>query len=418
MLKYGELFMLHELYRQGLTIQAIAERLGLDRKTVRKYVQRGLEPPIYRPRQRRAGILAHYQDYLQARVSEYPELSGRRLLRELRERGYAGGYTTVTDYLRHLRPPREHGYEHRFETAPGQQAQVDFAHFQVCFTDEPSQVQVVWLFSMVLGYSRYLYAHFACRQDLATVVRRHVAAFNDFGGVPRQILYDRMKTVVLEESTPGDLRYHPTLLDLARYYGFTPRACAPYRAKTKGKVERPYRYIRQDFFLGRTFANLEDLNRQLAAWLAEIANRRCHGTTQRWVAEAFAEERAALQPLPTQLFNSVLRLERRISRDGMVSVGGNLYSVPDTTRQRRIEVQVLATEVRIYAEGQLVAVHPVLEGRGQRRVAAGHRHYPPPPVKTPPPAPEPVLLHRPGDQVAGRGLELYEHIGQLLAGRR
>ena len=116
----------------------------------------------------------------------------------------------MTDYLRHLRPPREHGYEHRFETAPGQQAPVDFAHFPVGFTDEPSQVHGVWLFSRVLGYSRYLYAHFACRQDLATVVRRHVAAFSDFGGVPRQILYDRMKTVVLDESTPGDLRYHPT----------------------------------------------------------------------------------------------------------------------------------------------------------------------------------------------------------------
>ena len=94
-------------------------------------------------------------------------------------------------------------------------------------------------------------------------------------------------------------------MDLARHDGFTPRACAPYRAKTKGKVERPYRYIRQDFFLGRTFANLEDLNRQLAAWLAEMANCRCHGTTQRWVAEAFAEERAAWQPLPAQPFNSV-----------------------------------------------------------------------------------------------------------------
>jgi transposase len=328
-------------------------------------------------------------------------------LRELRERGYAGWYTRVTDYLRTIRPPRTRGYEHRFETLPGQQAQVDFAYFKVIFTDEPTQVRGVWLFSIVLGYSRYLYTYFVPRQDLPTLVRCHLAAFTDFGGVPRELLYDRMKTAVLGEEPPGQVIYHPTLLEVARHYGFTPRACAPYRAKTKGKVERPFRYVRQDFFLGRTFRNLEDLNHQLAEWRTGVANRRRHGTTQRLIPEALAEERAAL--------HAVLKLEWRISRDGLVCVGGNQYSVPDTTRCRVVEVQTRATEVHIYEQGRLVAVHPLLEGRGQRRIAPGPRRYPPPATAQRRAAPEPPPLEIPGEQVACRTLEVYETIATALA---
>jgi hypothetical protein len=180
------------------------------------------------------------------------------------------------------------------------------------------------------------------------------------------------------EDEQGNVLYNKTLLSLADHYGFRPRACAAYRAKTKGKVERPYRYIRQDFFLGRRFANLEDLNVQFERWLAEVANCRRHGTTDRIVSEAFAAEQPVLQPLPAGPFNEVLGLERRISRDGMVSIGGNAYSVPDTTTRRKVEVQVTATEIRISEKGRLIATHPVLDGRRRRRIAAGHRHGPPP----------------------------------------
>ena len=131
--------MLHELHRQGLSIKAIAQRSGLDRKTVRKYLRRGLEPPVYGPRQPRASILAPYYDYLNERLKAYPELSGQRLHRELRELGFSGGYSTLTDYLREIRPPVFSGFEHRFETPPGQQAQVDFAHFKTVFTAYSSE---------------------------------------------------------------------------------------------------------------------------------------------------------------------------------------------------------------------------------------------------------------------------------------
>src|SRR6185503_9978695 len=189
------------------------------------------------------------------------------------------------------------------------------------------------------------------------------AAFAALEGVPRQILYDRMKTAVLGEDAEGHIVYNRALVDFARHHGFHPRACRPYRAKTKGKVERPFRYIREDFFLARSFSNLEDLNRQLQRWLSTVANPRVHATTCRVVMEAFAEEHPFLRPLPLAPFRSVLRLERRISRDGMVSVGGNFYSVPDATRRRVVEVHTLADEIRIFEDGTLIGAHPVLEGR-------------------------------------------------------
>jgi hypothetical protein len=168
------------------------------------------------------------------------------------------------------------------------------------------------------------------------------------------------------EDAEGLVVYNRGLVDLARHYGFQPRACRPYRAKTKGKVERPFRCIREDFFLGGAFRNLDDLNDQLRHWLDTVANPRVHATTNRGVNEAFAEERASLKALPVAPYRTVLRLERRASHEGMVSVGGNLYSVPDTTRRRIFDVHVLADEIRIFEDGAFVAIHAPLEGlRGE-----------------------------------------------------
>jgi transposase len=281
--------MILDLHRQGVSVSAIARRVGLDRKTVRKYIASGLEPPTYGPRKPRPTQLAPFEPYLRERVAAYPDLTGRRLHRELRERGYTGGYTAVTDFLRTVRPARPPAFERRFETPPGQRAQVDFAHFQVEFGDEPGVTRVVWLFSLVLGHSRMMWARFVAHQDLQTVLRCHAAAFEALGGVPAEILYDRMKTAVLGEADVGGIAYNRVLLECARHYGFLPRACRPYRAKTKGKVERPFRYVREDFFLAGRFRNLDDLNAQLRRWLDEVANLRTHATTGRVVAEHFAE---------------------------------------------------------------------------------------------------------------------------------
>jgi transposase len=414
-IKLRETMMILDLHRQGLSVSAIARQTGIDRKTVRKYIERGLEAPAYGPRKPRSTVIDPFATYLRERVKAYPGLTGSRLFREIKERGYVGGYTAVTDFLRDVRPPATPGFEVRFETPPGEQAQVDFAQFHVVFSDEPTTPRIVWLFSMVLGHSRLIWARFVMHQNLPTVLRCHVAAFEAVGGVPREILYDRMKTAVIGEGQTEGIVYNRALVDLARHYGFHPRACRAYRAKTKGKVERPFRYIREDFFLARTFRNLDDLNVQLRHWLDTVANPRVHATTLRVVNEAFAEERQHLRPLPLAPFRSVLKLERRISREGMISVGGNAYSVPDATRSRLVEVHSLADEVRIFENGTLIAVHPVLEGRKQRRVHPDHRRSTVSQRSWPKAGDAGVTLPGAGDKVLQRSLAFYDAVGQALA---
>lgn len=405
--------MILELHRQGLSVTAIARRTGRDPKTVRKYVERGVEVPVYGPRKLgRPCKIAPYMEFLRERVTAFPDLTASRLTREIREMGYAGAYTAVKRYLAAIRPEHDpKAYEVRFETKAGVQGQVDFARFVVEFTDEPGVARIVWLFSLVLGYSRFLFARYVLHQDLQTLLRCHMQAFEALEGVPIEILYDRMKTAVTGEDDQGHIVYNASLLALAKHYRFQPRACRPYRAKTKGKVERPFRYIREDFFLGRSFRNMEDLNAQLIDWLDTVANVRVHGTTQRVVAEAFAEEQGELQRLPEHRFNAVLKLERRVSHDGFVAVGGNYYSVPDRTR-RIVEIEQLPDLVRVIDRGIIVAEHPVLEGRRQYRIDRRHRTGRPAP-RTPE---RPItMIGRIGDHVPLRSLAVYEAIGASLA---
>jgi transposase len=243
-IKLGELIMILDLHHQGLSVSAIARQMGVDRKTVRTYIAKGLEPPAYKKRPPAPSLVDRFEPYLCERLAAYPTLTARRLFREIKERGFSGGYSIVRDRVRDIRPAPSAGYEVRFETPPGQQAQVDFARFEVEFVDEPGLKRIVWLFSMVLGYSRLIWARFVLHQDLQSVLRCHIAALEAIGGAPRTILYDRMKTAVIGEDADGLVVYNRALVDLARHYGFQPRACRPYRAKTKGKVERPFRYIR------------------------------------------------------------------------------------------------------------------------------------------------------------------------------
>jgi transposase len=414
MVQLGELMMILELYRQGLSVTAIARRTGRDPKTVRKYIERGIEAPVYGPRSvGRPSKLAPFMEFLRERVVSFPDLSAARLTREVRELGYAGAYTAVKRFLAAIRP--ENGpkpYEVRFETPPGVQAQVDFARFVVDFADDPGTSRVVWLFSLVLGHSRFLFARYVLHQDLQALLRCHIQAFEALGGVPIEILYDRMKTAVTGEDDQGHIAYNRSLLALARHYRFQPRACRPYRAKTKGKVERPFSYIRQDFFLGRCFRDLEDLNAQLVDWLDTVANIRVHGTTQRVVAEAFTAEQPELQTLPQHRFDAVLKLERRVSHDGFVAIGGNFYSVPDRTR-RVVEVQQLPDLIRILDLGTVVAEHPVLEGRKQYRIDRRHRTGGGAKRKTN--TPGGIIIGRVGDHVPLRSLAIYQAIGEQLA---
>ena len=200
--------MIHDLRRQGLGIAAIAGRPVSTARPCASISTRAAGRPV-RVRQPRPQLLEPYEDYLRGRFAAFPGLSGRRLRREIAERGYTGGYTAVTDFLREARPAQA-GFELRFETPPGRQAQADFAHFKAVFDDEPGHVRTVWLFSMVLAHSRWLWGRFCAGQNLQTVLRCHIAALQAMGGVPAEI---PLRPHVVGEDPDGTVTYNPALVD-------------------------------------------------------------------------------------------------------------------------------------------------------------------------------------------------------------
>jgi len=273
------------LHRQGLSIKAICRQLGVGRNTVRRALRRE-GPPAYR-RPALPSKLGPYKDYLLARLSEFPELSAAALLEEIRAQGYEGGISILKDFTRPYRRKRREPVV-RFETPPGRQAQVDWAELGRHELGAGQEV-TLHLFVMVLGFSRALYAEAVTEADLASFLACHARAFAFFGGMPAEVLYDNAKVVVLERTARGP-RYNPGLLDFAGRYGFAPRLCRPYRAQTKGKVERSIGYLRDRFFCGRRFSGLEDLNAQLLGWLDGVANRRVHATTGERPLDRLARE--------------------------------------------------------------------------------------------------------------------------------
>ena len=290
-------------------------------------------------------VIDPFTGYLRERVEAYPGLTGSRLLRELKERGYAGGYTAVTDFLRDVRPAADPALRGPLrDRRPASRRRSTSPSSRWCSPTSRRRRGSSGCSRMVLGYSRLIWARFVVHQDLQTVLRCHVAAFAAMGGAPREMLYDRMKTAVIGEATPAASSTTGRWSISPATTASIPRACRPYRAKTKGKVERPFRYIREDFFLARTFRNLDDLNaqlRRLARRRRQSAGARHHpaGSSTRPSPRSSRTAAAAAGAVPRGA-----DVERRVCREGMVSVGGNFYSVPDTTRQRVLEVHTLADE--------------------------------------------------------------------------
>ena len=237
-------------------------------------------------------VLGPYKEVIAARLEEYPELSAVRLFREVRELGYPGGYDQVKRHVLLVRPRPEVEPAVRFETDPGRQGQVDFASVGLPWGRR--QVLVV-----VLGYSRMLWFQSYPRQTMGVLLRGLEAAFAYFGGVPEELLFDQMKSVVLEDrrGSGGGVLRNQEFARFARHWDFRVKVCRPYRAQTKGKVERPISYIRRGFFYGREFVSDEDVNVQALRWLEREANVRVHGTLKERPLDRFERERVVLGPL-------------------------------------------------------------------------------------------------------------------------
>lgn len=352
-----------ELKRQGLSIQGISGLTGFDRKTIRKYLSDPDGSPIYGPREPRPSKLEAFKTYLGERL-QAGVWNARVLLREIRERGYGGGYTILTDWLRPQRRSAAVVAVRRFETPPGKQAQVDWGHLGTI--EWNGQQRALSGFALTLGYSRLLIAEAALDQKLGTLLRLHEEAFRQLGGVPEEILYDRMKTVWLETDERGETVWNPIFLDFARYWGFTPRLCRPYRAQTKGKIESGIKYLRRNFLCGlkgQEPGSLAELNSQLRAWIWEVANQRVHGTTQEPVSTRWKLESPKLQPLAGRPEYPYVEQElRKVARDAYVAWQGNRYSVPWRYAGREVWVHDRSGEVEVHYGGYRIALHARVSG--------------------------------------------------------
>src|SRR6202000_2095836 len=289
--------LLRHYLEQGLSKAELARTLGVSRRSLyagfaraQRDRKRDNEPVRYAPRPPVACKIDPYRQMIQTRLAEYPRLSATRLFDEARAAGYSGGYSQLKEYVRKVRPGPPPDPVVRFETPPGLQAQVDFAEFRLPWGKR-------FALLVVLGYSRLLWLQFYPRQTMAVLMRGLEEAFATFGGVPSELLFDQMKAVIIEDHREfgGKLLENAEFVRFAAHWDFRIRACRPYRARTKGKVERPISYVRQGFFYGREFLHDEDLNPQVLSWTQHTANARLHRTTDEVPQVRFErDERARL----------------------------------------------------------------------------------------------------------------------------
>ena len=339
-----------QLYHQGYNITQIARTLHINPKTARKYLTCDTYPG-YRNENRRSQLEA-YRQYLESRLKELPLLSSIRLYEELKEHGYKGGYRMLCKFVRTIRPAKQPKAYIRVETPPGKQGQADWAEFpKVRLGDTTVDLHC---FIINLSYSRNLYLEFCCDEKEQALQNCHIHAFEYFGGVPLEIRYDNMPTVVIRRENNQPI-LHEGFKDFARFYNFKPDICLPGHKEAKGKAERVIRYIRGNFFYGRTFKDVSDLNSQGWAWLDKTANQRFNRLYGAKVCELLEEER--LQPLPGLKYDTRIPHLYKVSKDCLVSYLGNFYSVPHIYACQTVELQDDGKDICCLLNGKIISQH-------------------------------------------------------------
>jgi transposase len=338
----------------------IAKRLGLHRNTIKKYIQ-GQRFPEYRRANRRHSILAPFVRIIQDWLSQ-DDYRASWIFHRLKPIGYEGGYDTVKNFVRSLKEQQAHLAYIRFETLPGDQAQVDWADFQI--TEGNGRSRTVFLFLLVLGYSRAMYAEFVHRCTLESFLDCHLRAFHYLGGVPQEVLYDNMKHVVIRRLV-GQVEFNGELMHFAQHYGFQPRSCPPYSPWVKGKVERPVDYIRENFWRGYVFHSLEQANRDLGDWLNRVANVRIHGTHRQPIPQRWQEERAQLGRLPVADYDTSLKVFRQVYKDCQVSFEGSRYILPHQVVGKKVLLKIKDGTIRFFDDDRLLCTYPQAQGPHQ-----------------------------------------------------
>lgn len=354
------------LRASGLSRKAIARELDLDIKTVRKWLSRGWEP---QRRPSRGRSLDSWAEFVRGRAPEVG-FNASVLYRELVGQGYEGSYPTVVRYVRPLREQVQIQQRAtvRFETEPGEQAQVDWGSSAVWLGEERVRVH---LFVMVLGYSRRIFVRGYLGEGLESLLDGHARAFEHFGGRTATILYDNPRTIVLKkDESSGWVEWNATFKDRMDFYGLEIRLCRYYRARTKGKVESGVKYVKGNALSGRRFRDLEELNAWLLEWCVEVADQRVHGTTHERPAQRFSRAEAqalvavdARPPAPREQ----VRVQG-VPADGLVSVEANRYPVPLEWAGQTVRVHLRAEEIVLVRDGE----EPLRYGRlaaGKHEVA-------------------------------------------------
>ena len=334
-------------------VGTIAQQIGIHHDTIERVLcQSGLPgiKKICRP-----SIIDPYLPFIKETLKKFPRLHASRIFGMVKERGYPGGPDHFRHVLSRIRPrPAAEAYL-RLRTLPGEQAQVDWAHFGKLIIGRAARPLMG--FVMVLSWSRKIFLRFFLDHRMSNFLQGHIEAFAAFGGCPRVCLYDNLKSVVIERK--GDaIRFHPTILDFAAHYHYEPRPVAPYRGNEKARAERAIRYARHSFFAARTFEDIDDLNRQARQWCeGTSADRPCPEDQTMTVREAFEQEQPRLLPLPDNPFPAEERVEVKVGKTPYVRFDLNDYSVPHTKVRRTLVVMASETTVRILEGNEILAEH-------------------------------------------------------------
>lgn len=333
-------------------MNTIAKQLQIHHSTVKRVLQRnGVQPQRL---QVRPSIADPYLELIRNTLQKYPTITGRRIWEMARERGYKGGYDHFTDIVARYRQRPAEAFM-RLRTLPGEQGQVDWAHFGK-FKIGTAERRLL-AFVMVLSWSRQIFLRFFPGDSTTYFIQGHVEAFEFFGGVPRELLYDNLKSAVLERRGEA-IRFNSDLLELAGHYRFAPKPVAPARGNEKGRVERAIQYVRSSFYAAREWRDLADLNRQALEWCSgTAAERRCPEDKSKTVRIAFEQEKGQLLSLPDNPFFVKERVQGKVGKTPYVRFDLNDYSVSPHVVGKSVTVFADLDTVKIVYEGETVGEH-------------------------------------------------------------
>jgi len=354
-------------YAEHWKIGTIASQLGIHKDAVRHAIE---ADRFHRGQALRASIIDPYLEFVRQILDQHPRLRATRIYQMIRDRGYTGSVVQLRRSVARLRPPAREAFL-RLHTFPAEQAQVDWAHFGHVAVGRAKRA--LSCFVMTLSYSRALYLEFFFDQTMENFLRGHVRAFQHWGGAPRVILYDNLRSAVLERR--GDeIHFNPRLLELCAHYHFVARPCQVRAGNQKGRVERAIRYVRDSFWAGRAFTALAECNRQALQWRDQVAHRRpWPGDDSRSVDQVFAEEQARLLPHPLHPFSTDLIVPARSPKTIYVRFDLNDYSIPPEAVGRQLTLVASDTLVRILDGSAEIARHPRSYDRHQEILDPAHR---------------------------------------------